>query len=85
MTSSRRPSRWWVSPSIRYGSAGTSICLRVRDGTSIVGRDALLDVPGDDIDALSQKYNGQPYPAGAITSERVIVKIAPERQRIFGG
>ena len=33
----------------------------------------------DHIDALSQKYNGKPY-ANEITSERVIVKITPERQ-----
>ena len=33
----------------------------------------------DHIDALSQKYNGKPY-ANAITSERVIVQITPERQ-----
>lgn len=33
------------------------------------------------IDELSQKYNGQPYPAQNITSERVILRIAPERQR----
>ena len=33
----------------------------------------------DHIDALSQKYNGRPYP-NEITSERVIVKITPERQ-----
>ena len=33
----------------------------------------------DHIDALSQKYNGKPYP-NEITSERVIVKITPERQ-----
>lgn len=33
----------------------------------------------DHIDALSQKYNGKPYP-NQITSERVIVKITPERQ-----
>jgi PPOX class probable F420-dependent enzyme len=31
------------------------------------------------IDALSQKYKGTPY-ASEITSERVIVKITPERQ-----
>ncbi|HEV7678257.1 MAG TPA: PPOX class F420-dependent oxidoreductase [Candidatus Dormibacteraeota bacterium] len=34
------------------------------------------------IDELSQKYNGQPYPPEAIGSERVILKIAPEQQRI---
>ncbi|HTH06154.1 MAG TPA: pyridoxamine 5'-phosphate oxidase family protein [Ilumatobacteraceae bacterium] len=33
----------------------------------------------DHIDALSQKYKGTPY-ASAITSERVIVQITPERQ-----
>jgi PPOX class probable F420-dependent enzyme len=33
----------------------------------------------DHIDALSQKYEGKPY-ANQITSERVIVKITPERQ-----
>ena len=33
----------------------------------------------DHIDALSQKYKGTPY-ASEITSERVIVKITPERQ-----
>ena len=31
------------------------------------------------IDALSQKYNGKPYP-NEITSERVIVQITPQRQ-----
>jgi PPOX class probable F420-dependent enzyme len=34
------------------------------------------------IDFLSQKYNGQLYPAENITSERVILRIAPERQRV---
>lgn len=33
----------------------------------------------DHIDALSQKYTGTPY-NNEITSERVIVQIAPERQ-----
>ena len=32
------------------------------------------------IDELSQKYTGGPYP-GQITSERVILKISPERTR----
>lgn len=32
------------------------------------------------IDHLSQKYQGTPYP-NAIQSERVILKIAPDRQR----
>ncbi|RBY90849.1 PPOX class F420-dependent oxidoreductase [Blastococcus sp. TF02A-26] len=36
------------------------------------------------IDELSQKYNGQPYPAENIVSERVTVYIEPERQTIAG-
>lgn len=36
------------------------------------------------IDELSQKYDGQPYPADNITSGRVIVWIEPERQTIAG-
>jgi PPOX class probable F420-dependent enzyme len=31
------------------------------------------------IDALSQKYGGTDYPEDAIQSERVIIKIAPDR------
>lgn len=34
------------------------------------------------IDTLSVKYTGEPYDATAITSERVIVRIRPERQRV---
>lgn len=34
------------------------------------------------IDDLSMKYGGKPYPPEAIQSERVILKIAPEEQRI---
>jgi len=33
------------------------------------------------IDALSQRYNGAPY-ANPITSERVIVKVRPDRVRV---
>jgi PPOX class probable F420-dependent enzyme len=33
------------------------------------------------IDKLAQKYTGKPYDPAAITSERVIVQIAPERER----
>jgi PPOX class probable F420-dependent enzyme len=33
------------------------------------------------IDTLSMKYRGRLYDPGAIRSERVILKIAPERQR----
>jgi PPOX class probable F420-dependent enzyme len=32
----------------------------------------------DDIDALSQKYQGTPY-AGVITTERVILRIVPDK------
>ena len=37
------------------------------------------DPAREHIDRLSEKYRGQPY-AGQITSERVILKIAPDRQ-----
>ena len=36
------------------------------------------------IDKLSDKYTGQPYDPTAITSERVILQIVPERQRSNG-
>lgn len=36
------------------------------------------------IDDLSQKYNGRPYPPDAIQSERVILTIEPEQQRVQG-
>lgn len=36
------------------------------------------------IDTLSQKYNGQPYPAENIQTERVILRVEPERQRKQG-
>jgi PPOX class probable F420-dependent enzyme len=38
----------------------------------------------DHIDKLAQKYQGQDYPAGQIQSERVILKIAPRRQKTRG-
>jgi PPOX class probable F420-dependent enzyme len=45
-------------------------------------------VGGDDarahIDQLSRKYRGQDYDPAAIKTERVILKIAPERQRAWG-
>lgn len=45
-------------------------------------------VAGDEarghIDELSRKYNGKDYDPNAIGTERVIVKIAPERQRVWG-
>ena len=36
------------------------------------------------IDRLSNKYNGSDYPAENIQSERVILQIAPDRQRAWG-
>ena len=39
------------------------------------------DVARKHIDALSEKYTGKPYDPAAIQTERVILKIAPERQR----
>jgi PPOX class probable F420-dependent enzyme len=38
----------------------------------------------DHIDQLSLKYTGRPYDPDAIQSERVILRIAPERQRVQG-
>jgi PPOX class probable F420-dependent enzyme len=38
----------------------------------------------DQIDELSQKYDGKPYPPDQIKTERVIVWIEPERQTIAG-
>lgn len=44
-------------------------------------------VGGDDarkhIDALCVKYLGSPYAPDSITTERVILRIAPERQRSY--
>lgn len=37
----------------------------------------------DHIDKLSMKYDGKPYPSSKIKTERVILKIAPERQRRY--
>ena len=38
----------------------------------------------DQIDELSQKYDGRPYPPEQIKTERVTVWIEPERQTIAG-
>jgi PPOX class probable F420-dependent enzyme len=38
----------------------------------------------DQIDTLSQKYDGKPYPPDQIKTERVTVWIEPERQTIAG-
>lgn len=50
--------------------------VRGRVVETVKGPEAL-----DNIDKLSQKYNGQPYPRENIQTERVILVIAPERQR----
>ncbi|HYA44173.1 MAG TPA: hypothetical protein VED59_01095 [Acidimicrobiales bacterium] len=34
------------------------------------------------IDELSHKYTGKPYDPAAIRSERVILRIVPERQHV---
>ena len=36
------------------------------------------------IDALALKYNGRPYPPEDIQSERVVLRIAPRRQWVWG-
>jgi|SRR5919109_109427 PPOX class probable F420-dependent enzyme len=45
-------------------------------------------VRGDDarkhIDALCEKYLGSPYDQASITTERVILRIAPERVHTYG-
>jgi PPOX class probable F420-dependent enzyme len=38
----------------------------------------------DHIDKLSDKYVGKPYDPAAIKSERVILRVTPERQRAWG-
>lgn len=38
----------------------------------------------DHIDELSRRYGGSDYPDDAITTERVILKIKPEREVSFG-
>jgi PPOX class probable F420-dependent enzyme len=53
--------------------------VRGRVVATVKGREAR-----DHIDRLSRKYTGQPYDPNAITSERVILHIAPERQRVRG-
>lgn len=36
------------------------------------------------IDELSRKYTGRDYDPKAITSERVLLRIVPDRQRVWG-
>jgi PPOX class probable F420-dependent enzyme len=50
--------------------------VRGRVVDKITGPEALAH-----IHFLSQKYDGKPYPAENIASERVILRIAPTRQR----
>lgn len=40
------------------------------------------DAAREHIDALSRKYRGRDYDPSAITSERVILRIAPDVQRV---
>lgn len=38
----------------------------------------------DHIDELAVKYNGRPYPPEDIGSPRIILRIAPQRQCLWG-
>lgn len=60
---------WDAANPYRYGEVRGRVVGEVR------GQEAR-----DHIDALSQKYMGKDY-GSVVESERVIVKIAPERQR----
>jgi PPOX class probable F420-dependent enzyme len=64
---------WEAERPYRYAEA------RGRVVRTVTGQEAR-----DHIDKLAQKYTGRPYPADAITSERVILVIEPERQRLWG-
>ncbi len=63
---------WDKENPYRYGEVRGRVVGEVR------GPDALAN-----IDALSVRYTGKTY-GNAIESERVILKIAPERQRSMG-
>jgi PPOX class probable F420-dependent enzyme len=56
----------------------TYVEVRGRVVETIAGQEAR-----DHIDKLSQKYVGKPYDSSAIKTERVILKITPERQRHY--
>jgi PPOX class probable F420-dependent enzyme len=43
------------------------------------------DEARDHIDRLSEKYRGEPYDPEKIGTDRVILKIEPDRQRVYGG
>jgi PPOX class probable F420-dependent enzyme len=51
--------------------------VRGRVVDTITGREAR-----EMIDELSMKYNGRPYPDEYINTERVILKVEPEQQRV---
>ncbi len=53
--------------------------VRGRVVSTVTGQEAR-----DHIDRLSQKYTGGPYDPSAIQTERVILRIAPDRQRSNG-
>ncbi|HVF74280.1 MAG TPA: PPOX class F420-dependent oxidoreductase [Acidimicrobiales bacterium] len=53
--------------------------VRGRVVDTVVGPEAR-----EHIDKLSYKYGGNPYPADAIQTERVIVRIRPDRQIVRG-
>jgi PPOX class probable F420-dependent enzyme len=53
--------------------------VRGRVVGTINGKDAR-----EHIDKLSNRYLGRPYDPADITSERVVLRIAPERQRSYG-
>ena len=61
------------------GSPYRYVEVRGRVVDQITGPEALKH-----IHSLSQKYMGQNYDESVIRSERVIVKIAPERQNVRG-
>jgi PPOX class probable F420-dependent enzyme len=66
-----------------------TVCIIDRENPykySEVRGDVVDEVRGqearDDIDRLSQKYNGTDYDASAIQSERVILKIKPVEKKV---
>jgi PPOX class probable F420-dependent enzyme len=56
----------------------TYVEVRGRVVETVAGQEAR-----DHIDKLSVKYDGKPYDGTKIKTERVILKIAPERQRHY--
>ncbi len=64
---------WDVQQPYRYGE------VRGKVVETITGPEARAH-----IDVLAQKYTGQNYDPSAISSERVILRIAPDKQRTWG-